>query len=211
MRRMLLATTAAALLLVSATAHAQNVMPTPPSTDLSTLKSGLYTLDASHTSVLFNLSHLGYSNYFGRFNTVSGTLQFDARAPENSKLNITIDMNSIDTNSAKLESALKGAQWFDTGNFPTATFVSTAVEPTSATTGKVTGNLTLHGMTRPVVLDVTFNGGGQNPMMAVDALGFSATTTIQRSQFGVTQFLPMVGDTTALTISTEFHLLPPGK
>lgn len=211
MRHFLLATTATVLLLTTPAAFAENVMPKPPTTDLSTLKSGLYTLDASHTTLLFNVGHMGFSNYFGRFNKLSGTLQFDARAPENSKLAITIDMTSIDTNNEKLEGELKSSQFFDTANFPTATFVSTAIEPTGPTTGKVTGNLTLHGVTRPVVLNVTFNGGGQNALSAADVLGFSATGTFDRSQFGVTLYLPMVGDATALTISSEFQLLPTAK
>ena len=111
-----------------------------------------------------------------------------------------------DTNLAELVKKLVGADWFDAAKFPSATFVSTKVEKTSATKGKVTGDLTIHGVTKPVVLDVTFNGAGQNPIAAVPQLGFSATTKIKRSDFGVAQYIPMVGDEVTLTIESEFQL-----
>ena len=163
-------------------------------------------IDNSHTNVLFGLSHMGFSQYYGRFNVITGTLEFDAKAPEKSKLDVKIDIASIDTNSAELEKKLVGADWFDAAKFPSATFVSTKVEKTSATKGKVTGDLTIHGVTKPVVLDVTFNGAGQNPIAAVPQLGFSATTQIKRSDFGVAQYVPMVGDEVTLTIESEFQL-----
>ncbi len=179
---------------------------TAPSTSLDGVPSGKYMIDNSHTNVLFGLSHMGFSQYYGRFNVITGTLEFDAKAPEKSKLDVKIDIASIDTNSAELEKKLVGADWFDAAKFPSATFVSTKVEKTSATKGKVTGDLTIHGVTKPVVLDVTFNGAGQNPIAAVPQLGFSATTKIKRSDFGVAQYVPMVGDEVTLTIESELQL-----
>jgi len=179
---------------------------TPPSTAVDGVPSGKYTIDNSHTNVLFGLSHMGFSQYYGRFNTISGTLEFDAKAPEKSKLDVKIDIASIDTNSAELEKKLVGGDWFDAAKFPSATFVSTKVEKTSATKGKVTGDLTIHGVTKPVMLDVTFNGAGQNPILAVPQLGFSATTKIKRSDFGVAQYVPMVVYNVTVTTESELHL-----
>ena len=168
--------------------------------------SATYQLDKTHANVIFNLAHMGMSRYFGRFNALDGKLEFDAKAPEKSKLNITVNMNTVDTNNDTLESELKDKDWFDTAKYPTATFTSTKVEKLSDSKGKVTGDLTLHGVTKPVTLDVTFNGAGQHPMMkGVDMLGFSATTSIKRSEFGVSKYIPMVGDDVTLTIEAEFH------
>lgn len=198
MRHTVLATAAA--LLLSTAAFAQM-----PSTALTPAASGNYVLDTSHANVIFNIGHMGFSRYFGRFNTLNGTLAFDAEHPENSKLAITIDVDSIDTNNAKLEGELKSSQWFDTAQHPKATFTSTRVEKLTDTTGKLYGDLTLHGITKSVVLDVTFNGSGMKPKVNVQALGFSAQGQINRSEFGISQYIPMVGDTVALTIEVEFH------
>ncbi|MDX2094776.1 MAG: YceI family protein [Alphaproteobacteria bacterium] len=178
---------------------------TAPTTALEGVASGVYEIDPSHTSIQFGISHLGFSQYQGRFNAAAGTLAFDAKAPEKSTLAVTIDIAGIDTNNAKLESELKGDQWFDAAKFPTATFTSSSIEKLTATTGKVTGNLTLHGVTKPVTLDVTFNGSGTNPFANVAALGFSAHGTLKRSDFGITQYIPMVGDDVSIAIESELH------
>jgi polyisoprenoid-binding protein YceI len=203
MRRTLLAILAtSAIALTAACAAAYNA----PSTALNAVTSGTYEIDASHTSVQFGISHLGFSNYQGRFNTASGSLIFDAKAPENSKLSVTIDAASIDTNNEKLETELKGDQWFDAVKFPTATFTSSKIEKLTDTTGKVTGDLTLHGVTKPVTLDVTFNGSGPNPFANIAQLGFSARGTIKRSDFGISLYIPMVGDEVSIAIESELQL-----
>jgi polyisoprenoid-binding protein YceI len=205
MRRPLLTAIAtASIALTAACAAAYSA----PSTALDKVASGTYEIDPTHTSVQFGISHLGFSTYQGRFNTVAGTLTFDAKAPEKSALSVTVNVDSVDTNNAKLESELKGAQWFDTTKFPTATFTSTHIEKLTETVGKVTGNLTLHGITKPVTLEVTFNGGGMNSFMNVAELGFSAHGSIKRSDFGINQYIPMVGDEVALSVETEMHLKP---
>jgi polyisoprenoid-binding protein YceI len=191
----------AAIIATSACALAFNA----PSTSLTATPSGAYEIDASHTSVLFGISHLGFSNYHGRFNTVSGDLNFDPKDPQKSTVNITIDIASIDTNHAELEGKLKGADWFDVAKFSTATFTSTKVEKLSDTSGKVTGNLTLHGVTKPLTLDVTFNGAGNNPFSNKHTLGFSAKGSIKRSDFGISQYIPAVGDEVALSIEAEMQ------
>lgn len=192
----------AAIALTAACALAFNA----PSTTLEKAVSGIYEIDAAHTNVLFGLSHMGFSNYYGRFNSIKGSLTFDAEAPEKSALTVTIDIAGIDTNNEKLESELKNPQWFDAARFPTTTFTSTRIEKLTDTTGKVTGNLTLHGITRPVTLDVTFNGAGLNPIANVEELGFSAKAVINRSDFGISQYIPMVGNMVNITIETELHL-----
>lgn len=201
MRRTLLATSVVALTACSAIAANY----TMPGTALTDTPSGTYTLDKSHANVLFSLNHMGFSHYYGRFNAIDGSMNFDAKAPEKSSVKITVDVASVDTNNTKLQDELKSAQWFDTAKFPTATFTSTSIEKLTPTTGKLHGDLTLHGVTKPVTLDVTLNGAGQNSMMAVYELGFSATGTIKRSDFGISQYVPMVGDDVTLTIETEFH------
>lgn len=192
---------ASCVALTSACALAFNA----PSTKLDGVPSGTYEIDPSHTSVQFGISHLGFSSYQGRFNTTAGTLTFDAKAPEKSTLNVTIDAASIDTNHTELEGKLKGADWFDTAKFPTATFISTKIEKLSDATGTVTGDFTLHGVTKPVTLSVTFNGAGNNPFANVPQLGFSAKGTIKRSDFGISQYLPAVGDEVSIAIEAELH------
>ncbi len=177
-----------------------------PTTNLEKTSSGVYEIDPSHTNVLFGIAHMGFSHYYGRFNTIEGKLTFDAKAPEKSKLEVTIPIASIDTNNEKLETELKSKDWFDAAKYPRATFVSTKIEKLSDSTGKVTGDFTLHGVTKPVTLDVTFNGAGMNSFMNSEELGFSATGTIKRSDFGISAYIPMVGDDVALTIETEMHL-----
>ena len=203
MRRPLLALLAtSAITLTAACALAFNA----PSTALDAATSGTYEIEPTHTSVLFGISHLGFSQFHGRFNTVSGEMNFDAKAPEQSSVNITIDIASIDTNHAELEGKLKGDEWFDAATFATATFKSTKVEKLTDTTGKVTGDLTLHGVTKPVTLDVTFNGSGNNPFSNKPMLGFSAKGAIKRSDFGISAFIPMVGDDVSLAIESELQL-----
>lgn len=210
MRRTVLAVVAvSSISLTAACALAENAVKatyTAPSTSLVGVKSGTYEIDASHTSINFGINHMGFSNYQGRFNAVSGSLKFNAAAPEKSELTVTVTTDSIDTNNAKLEGELKGPQWFDSAKFPTLTFVSTTIQKTSDTTGKVLGNLTMHGVTKPVTLDVTFNGGGVNKLANADALGFSAKGSIKRSDFGISQYVPMVGDEVMIAIETEMHL-----
>ncbi|MBX9725788.1 MAG: YceI family protein [Rickettsiales bacterium] len=194
--------TASTIALTSACALAFSA----PSTALDGVPSGTYVIDPSHTSVNFGISHLGFSTYQGRFNTIAGSLNFDPKAPEQSTLTVTIDAASIDTNHAELEGKLKSADWFDTAKFPTATFTSTSITKLTDTTGKLTGDLTLHGVTKPVTLDVTFNGAGNNPFANVPQLGFSAKGSIKRSDFGISQYLPAVGDEVSIMIESELHL-----
>jgi polyisoprenoid-binding protein YceI len=164
-----------------------------------------YTLDPTHTNVVWRVNHLGFSYPDGKFATVAGTLTLDEKAPENSKVEATITTASIITGGEKFDAHLKSADFFNTEKFPTATFISTSVTRGGETKGsaKVVGNLTLLGITKPVTLDVKLNKIGEHPMSKKKTVGFSATTTIKRSEFGMVYGIPAVADDVSLTIETE--------
>ena len=167
--------------------------------------SGGYTMDPTHTSVVFKVDHLGFSTYLGRFDTSSGTLTFDENDPTKSVVNVTIDAASVNTNSDALEEKLRGADMFKADVHPEISFVSTSIEKTSDNTGQVTGDLTIAGMTKPVTLEVTFNNGAPHPFPPNKfILGFSATAALKRSEWELNSWLPAVGDDVALEIEAEF-------
>jgi polyisoprenoid-binding protein YceI len=178
---------------------AQNV-----ATDPAKSPSGVYTVNAGHTQVLFSILHLGLTDYFGRFDKISGTMNYDGNQPEHSSVDISIEMTSIDVPSARLTDELKGV--FGAQQYPIATFKSTAVTRTGPNTGQIAGLLTMRNVTKPVTLDATFNGGGQSPMGGGYALGFRATGTIRRSDFGLTSMIwsPFVSDEVHLIIEAMF-------
>jgi len=183
--------------------------PTPvaradATTDIKDMPTGPYQLDPNHASITFKINHLGFSRYTGRFDKMEATLNFNSGAPEQSALNVTIYPNSINTNNAKLEEELRGDKFFDVIKFPRASFQSTKIERTGPTTGKVTGDFTFLGVTRPLTLDVTLIGAGKRPMDGKLVLGFSATGAFKRSDFGLQNLLPLVGDDVALEIEAEF-------
>jgi polyisoprenoid-binding protein YceI len=166
-----------------------------------------YSLDSSHTSVNWWASHLGFSHSSGKFATTTGTVTLDEAKPENSKVEVTIDTNSIMSGVPKLDEHLRNKDFLDTAKFPTATFVSDKVELTGKDTAKVTGTLTLHGVAKPVVLDVKLNKLGEHPMSKKKTAGFSAKTTLKRSDFGVSYGLPAVGDEVRIEIESEANIV----
>jgi polyisoprenoid-binding protein YceI len=168
-----------------------------------------YDLDPKHTQVRFGWSHLGFSHQVGRFDHFDAQFQFDPEDPTQSTLAVDIPIASIDTGVPALDEHLRSPDFFDAAKFPVATFRSTRVEAAGPKALKVSGNLTLHGVTKPVVLDVTINQIGPYPMGGRPAAGFDATTTIRRSDFGVDRFVPNVSDEIALTITAEAHLPKP--
>lgn len=168
-----------------------------------------YDLDAKHTQVRFGWSHLGFSHQVGRFDRFDAQFQFDPADPTRSTLAVDIPIASIDTGVPALDEHLRSPDFFDAAKFPTATFRSTKVEAVGSKALKVSGDLTLHGVTRPVVLDVTINQIGPYPMGGRPSAGFDATTTLKRSDFGIDRFAPNVSDEIALTITAEAHLPKP--
>ena len=163
-----------------------------------------YTLDPGHTQVVFSWNHFGYSNPTAQFGTVEGTLDFDAANPTKGSVSVKIPLASVNSNVAKLNEHLQSPDFFDAAKFPDAVFKSTKVEKgASESELKVTGDLTLHGVTKPVVLDVTINKVGEHPMRKAPAAGFDATTTLKRTEFGIGKYAPMVSDDIRIHITSE--------
>ena len=173
------------------------------------IPGGAYVSDAAHTNLLWSIKHFGLSNYYGRFDKIEAKLDLDANDVEKSVLHVTIDPKSVDTNYPKtpneFNDEIAGEMFFDADKFNSITFQSTAIELTSEKTGKVTGNLTFHGVTKPVVLDVNLNGTiASHPITKKPALGFSAKTVIKRSDFGVNELEGPLSDDVNLIIEAEF-------
>lgn len=166
---------------------------------------GMYRIDAKHASVIFCIRHLGISNYCGRFPGVSGKISFNGSQPEKSSALIEIDVSSIDTPSDALDAELKSS-YFETDKFPKASFTATSIKLTGKTTADITGNLTLHGVTRPVTLATTFNGGLQHPLANAYALGFSASTQLNNADFNFPDVVwkSFIGSDVSLKIDAEF-------
>ncbi|MBN8798533.1 MAG: polyisoprenoid-binding protein [Stenotrophomonas nitritireducens] len=165
--------------------------------------SGTYKLDPSHTDVLVQWSHMGFSNPSAHFGQADGTLVYDAADVTKSSVEVTLPLSGLNSFTAKFDEHLKSADFFDAAKFPTATFKSTKVEAAGANKLTVTGDLTVKGTTKPVTLDVTINGAGEHPMMKVPSVGFDATTTLKRSDFGVGAYAPAVSDEVKVRITTE--------
>ncbi len=163
-----------------------------------------YTLDPNHTQVQFIWNHYGFTNLTGQFGKIEGTLEFDAADPTKSSVSATIAIASVDSNIKKLDERLVSSDYFDAEKFPTATFKSTKVEK-GATPDRlsVTGDLTVHGVTRPVTLDVKVVKVGDHPLRKGPAAGFDATATLKRSDFGITTYLPMAADEVRIHVVVE--------
>ncbi len=168
------------------------------------IEGGTFKVDSDHTQVIFGVDHLGFSIYHGRFTNVTGSLELEPKTPTASKFDISVPTDTISTPSDKLTGELKSADWLYAAKYPTVTFKSESVKPTGAGKADVTGDLTLHGVTKPVTLHVTLNGAGPNPFFKVYTIGFQATGQFKRSEFGVTKYSPAIGEDVALTISAAF-------
>jgi polyisoprenoid-binding protein YceI len=171
--------------------------------------SGTYTLDPTHTDVLAQWSHFGYSNPTAHFGNAEGKLVYDAADVTKSSVEVTLPLSGLNSFTAKFDEHLKSADFFDAAKFPAATFKSTKVEAAGTNKLTVTGDLTIKDQTKPVTLDVTLNGGGDHPMKKVPAIGFDATTTLKRSDFGVGAYAPNVSDEVKIRITTEATIPAP--
>lgn len=198
----------AALLAIAAVpALAQDAAPSvaPGAPDPSRIVAGTYNVDPNHTQVLFTVTHLGFSKYTGQFTQPSGTLILDPKHPEAAKVDITFPIARVLTTVTALDEHLQKPEFFDAAKFPTGHFVSTKVA-VSDRVAKITGNLTLKGVTKPVTLEARFIGAGAAPMGPPKInIGFAATTTIKRSDFGISYGIPLVSDEVALTINAAFE------
>lgn len=174
-------------------------------TGIAQLEKGSYKLDQTHVAVLFKINHMGLSTFVGRFNRVDATLDFDPDNIAAAKLSAIIDVTSIDANNPDLEETLRGSNWFDTEKYPQAFFKTNSVSVIDQHSAIFTGDLSLHGITAPINLTVTFNGGANNMLTGFYTLGFSATSTISRSVFGIDYLVPAIGDQVALEVFAEFQ------
>lgn len=162
-----------------------------------------YDFDKAHTQILFFVNHLGFSNSQGEFHDYDGHFTFNRGEPEKSKIDVTIKTDSIDMDDEKWDDHMKNEDFFNVEKFPTMTFKSTGIEVTGENTAKITGDLTLLGVTKPVTLDVTHNKSAKHPFGEKFVAGFSAHATLKRSDFGMNYGLPMVGDDVEIRIEVE--------
>jgi len=162
-----------------------------------------YKLDPDHTMVLFSWNHFGYSNPTADLGLGEGSLVFDEQNPAASSVEVSLPLANLDTHVPALDGHLKKPDFLDADKYPVVTFKSTAVQPLGDNRFKVTGDLTIHGVTRPVELDATLNKIGPHPMSKAQSIGFDATASIKRSDFGVGAYVPNVGDELNIRITTE--------
>lgn len=190
----------AAMLAMPAAAFAQ----TAPDANPGDVKAGVYTVEPTHTRLLFAVSHLGFTTWYGEFTHVSGTLSIDPKQIAATKLSISVPVDTVSTSNTKLDGELKSPAWFDAAKYPTITFKSTTVTQTGADRADVAGELSFHGVTQPETLHVTFNAAGVNFISKQYTIGFDATGALQRSDFKQTTYLPVIGDTVSLIVSAAF-------
>ena len=176
----------------------------PPSRSVSAVPDGTYMIEPAHTQIMFSVIHFGTSTYYGDFSGASGTLTVDAKHPAEDTIEVSVPVATVHTTSDRLNEELRSPMFLDATAFPTMTFKSTKVIPTGKGGAKVMGDLTLHGVTKPVTFAATFIAAGMNPMMHKLNFGFTVSGTIKRSDFGVTAAVPMVSDETKIIISAAF-------
>ena len=200
-----LAAIAGAILLTAC----DRVMTPDFETEIAEIRSGQFTLDPNHATLLWKLNHLGFSTLTGRFNDFDATLDFDPENIENSSVEVIIETAGLDMNLPEFEEELRGENYFNVAQFPQAIYRTTSLAETiDEDTYIFDGELTLRGVTAPVAIEVSFNGGGRVtfPPPPVYTIGFSASASFQRSTFGIDRFVTFgVGDEIELEIHVEFQ------
>lgn len=175
----------------------------PRSRDPAQVPAGDYVLDKPHASLIARVPHLGFSRYTLRFNQLDGRFVYDPANWRSPQMSFEVDAASVDTGDKDFDRQVAG--YFDAGRHPKITFQARSLEPTGEGTGRLTGDLTLRGVSRPVSLDVVFNGVGPGMMGGGTRLGFSGVGRINRAEFGVDQLQPLVGDEVDLQFELEFY------
>lgn len=204
--RALLAASAVAMSVLSMSACTPlRVATQTVSADEAQVPVGLYAMDADHWSITFDIEHLKYSRFVMRFDRAHAALDWKQGGLEASTVDVTIDAASVDTRVPLLDKMVKGPDMFDAQRYPTIRFVGKRFVRTGPSRGKLEGDLTIREVTRPVSLDVTFNGYGRNPLTKADTLGFSAQGAFGRAQFGLGTWYPAVGDEIHVRIEAEFE------
>lgn len=214
MKRMISVCALIVLAAITTESHAQEkAKPSPPASDVP---GGLYALDKTHAFLTFRVNHLGLSRYTARFKRFDAQLQFEPANPVASRVTVTVDPRSLETDfplpAPDFNAKLLGPDWLNAEQFPQITFRSTSVELTGPNAATITGDLELHGATRPVTLETTFNGGYSGHPMdpSGSRVGFSATGAFKRSEFGIVAGIPPdgsrmgVSDEVEVIIEAEF-------
>ena len=162
-----------------------------------------YKIDPTHTATVFSWNHLGFLTPSANFTDIQGVIKVDNTQPANSSVEVAIPLSSINSSVAALDKEFQAEAWFNAAKYPNITFKSTKVETKDKKHFKITGDLTVKGITKPVVLYAVLNGQGKHPMLKVPAIGFNATTSFNRSDFGLGSYVPMVGDKITVNITAE--------
>ncbi len=161
-----------------------------------------YTIDPVHSAVIFKAHHLGAAWVYGMFTEMSGTIAYDAANPAASSIDLTVVTDSLTTHAAQRDTHLKSPDFFNSKQFPKITFKSKSVSKVDDKTLSVTGDLSLHGVTKPVTAKITLTGSGKNPQ-GVQIIGFETAFTVKRSDYGITYWIPQIDDEVPLIISLE--------
>jgi polyisoprenoid-binding protein YceI len=166
---------------------------------------GVYTIDTKETLVRYGVLHMGFSDYWGTFPGATGTMTIDPKNLSAAKVEVTVPVVGVETTNRELNAELFSDEFFDGEHYRTLHFVSTGVTRTGERTADLAGDLTMHGVTKPVVLHVTFVGAGPNAFSKVPTVGLRAEGMVRRSDFGLGKFVPIVSDETTITISAAFE------
>lgn len=194
-----------ALALAASLCAAPVIAQTPaPATGAAAVQAGTYKLDANHTQVIWSVDHLGFSRLYGMVGSMSGTLQIDPAKLSEAKVEVDIPLSGLTVTSPGFAKHLASADFFETEKFPTARFVSRTVE-VNGEEAKITGDLTIKGVTRPLVLDAKFYGAGVNGMSKARTVGFSATGALKRSEFNLGYGVPAIPDEVKLKVTAAFE------
>lgn len=176
---------------------------------LAELRSGDYTLDPEHAYIHFRVEHLGLSTVIGRFNRAEATLDFDPLEAASMQLDGVVDTASLDMNNQSLEAQLAGSDWLASERYPQAVFKTVSVEPLQDNEFRITGDFTLRGTTRPLILKATFKGGADNLLTGKYTLGFKASGSFKRSDYGMDALAALVADEVFLELNGEFQRVAP--
>jgi polyisoprenoid-binding protein YceI len=164
-----------------------------------------YHLEKTHVDLLFSIDHAGFTEKHGSFRDLDATLQYDAEHPENSQITVTVNTDSLDTAFPARDKDVKSEKFLDVAKYPEMRFVSTKVTPEPDRALRIDGQLTLHGVTKPLTLHAKLNKAAPNPFDKRPTLGFSATGSLKRSDYGITTYVPVIGDVVTMTIDAEFN------
>lgn len=183
-----------------------SLTPAPKTDAAEALKAGQYRLDPDHAVLLVRISHFGLSDYTGRFEGLGASLDFEQDNPAAARLSASVSIDSLNVNNPDFKAELMDSDWFDAAQFPMASLTLDGVTQMGPASGRATGQLTMRGVTQPVIWDIDFSGGARNPLTQKYTIGFAARAKIKRSDFGMDKYLSIAGDKFDFdTVSLEFN------